>query len=896
MKLTDLNLSQLVKTALPRLLLLCALVGQVSHLSAKGSSGVVAYTPQTQTVEGNMPFSVSYPVTVTAPSNFPAATSSVIGFTVTPSTFAVGDAATAASYVSFSPSTLTFTAPGQVLTTTVTITFPVLTLTGGLTSAAFAYDIFTTGWPLTLGVDYFDNGTHVNAVASVAGSVTPIPPTVVIGTPVDGSTISYTPAQFPATIPVTFTSTGTTTYPVLSVDANVDGTALVVSSTGLGTASVSSTSSLVVTGPGTHSVTANAFGPGGSASDTNVFTVTVNAPPPVASISLPNGPTYTVRAQGPAATVPVTFQGVSSYNGIRSFTVVLDNAPFAAYTTTAFGQLTVTGNASLSYSAAGTHTMTVTAFDDVGTSNTASTTFTVNYVAPTPTVAVSLDNGTTYTIPTGGTSIASIPFTIASTSNNGFNVDAVAASSGSTTLTIASNTPALGTAAAITSKGTLTNVTPGSYTITATATSAGVLVSNSATFTVNAAVQQPLPTVVINTPAVGSTYTLVAGGSPLSIPLTFTGTSNATNGVITALSAKVDTTTLSVTPTNLNQKVANGAATMTITTAGTHTISVGAVDAYGSASATRTFTVTVVQGRSICGRIFFDCNYNGVWDCTTDSRTCGTGWDDNRGSCTDRYWDTGSCNDYGDRSYSRYTESCSSYSNNYYQCSTGCADFGLGGVTVSLLNSSGVVIATQVSSASGDYCFTGIAPGCYTVSAVAPVGYGSTTQTTRAVTVANCNVSVRDIGFGLKHTDIANQCASGKPSTYWKTQFSKACNNDRSAEVSSTTCNNYTKTIGTSLCLDVFDGISIKSCSSTLSSTSTRSSDQLCRELLAAEVNYSNGAYINGNKTLTYCFIQWGENVMKNRSAYSDTYTKWAANWFTAYNCSQGGKVAGPTN
>ena len=90
--------------------------------------------------------------------------------------------------------------------------------------------------------------------------------------------------------------------------------------------------------------------------------------------------------------------------------------------------------------------------------------------------------------------------------------------------------------------------------------------------------------------------------SPLTIPLTFTGTSNMSNGVITQVTAKVNSTTLATTAT-LGTKVVNASANMVINAAGTYTITVTAKDAYGTATATRTFKVCVVYYKNICGRV-----------------------------------------------------------------------------------------------------------------------------------------------------------------------------------------------------------------------------------------------------------------------------------------------------
>jgi hypothetical protein len=91
---------------------------------------------------------------------------------------------------------------------------------------------------------------------------------------------------------------------------------------------------------------------------------------------------------------------------------------------------------------------------------------------------------------------------------------------------------------------------------------------------------------------------------------------------------------------------------MTVSSAGTYTIGVTAVDAFGTASATRTFSVVVVQPRNVYGSIFFDTDADGHFD---------------------------------------------------------NEDFDLSGIRVRLLNGAGQVIASDVTNCSGDYFFCGLA-------------------------------------------------------------------------------------------------------------------------------------------------------------------------------------------
>ncbi|MEY4413094.1 MAG: hypothetical protein RIQ53_387, partial [Pseudomonadota bacterium] len=57
---------------------------------------------------------------------------------------------------------------------------------------------------------------------------------------------------------------------------------------------------------------------------------------------------------------------------------------------------------------------------------------------------------------------------------------------------------------------------------------------------------------------------------------------------------------------------------------------------------------------------------------------------------------------------------------------------GAAGVTVQLLNAAGTVVATQLTNASGNYLFSDLAPGSYSVKFVAPSGYKFTTANSGA--------------------------------------------------------------------------------------------------------------------------------------------------------------------
>jgi protocatechuate 3,4-dioxygenase beta subunit len=74
-------------------------------------------------------------------------------------------------------------------------------------------------------------------------------------------------------------------------------------------------------------------------------------------------------------------------------------------------------------------------------------------------------------------------------------------------------------------------------------------------------------------------------------------------------------------------------------------------------------------------------------------------------------------------------------------------DPGLAGWTVELLNSSNTVVATAATNSSGDYSFTGVGPGSYTIQEVQQSGYIPTTPASIAVTATSGLVSTTN-NFG----------------------------------------------------------------------------------------------------------------------------------------------------
>ena len=419
------------------------------------------------------------------------------------------------------------------------------------------------------------------------------------------------------------------------------------------------------------------------------------------------------------------------------------------------------------------------------------------------------------------------------TSNNGSFVDRVHLSLDGAPVAMG-GTSGLGPATAPRT-GTLTGVTAGTHVLVATAISSGISVTTSTTFSV--ALTLLPPTVVIHAPAAGATFTRLAGGAALSIPLTFTGTTLPGNGAITPLKAPVDGTALPVAATTLGQRVATGAATMSVSSAHTHTHThtVTAIGVSGTASATRTFAVVVVQPRTVYGASFFDGD--------------------------------GRCD---------------------------AEDFDLSTVTVKRYTAANVLVGGDVTDSSGDYAFCKVAPGTYRVVATASAGLKASTVGERTVTVAGANVGVPRIGFGVDFAAMRAMEADGGTTGDWKHTLDKAIGGKTpGTPVSKAALERSTREIA-HFALKSLDPVTIKAAAAMMGDRGTNPAFLLAKHLIAAKYNFQNAVYIGGNQTLTMAFLWWGAEVLAHPGKYSIGDMMRAKDWFDAGHNSQGGPVNGP--
>lgn len=496
-----------MKLNLPRFALSCfAMLAGLASANAQVGPGTpeVTYNPGLTRVEGDQPLTRTVYVAITSPSNVPVGSSTSITpvFSMLSQPAGIPDAV-ALSYVSFNPSTLTFTGPGQTILARVDLAFP-----DGVPGGLYAYKFLTPGWP----VGTQDLGGFLNATIYPAPPP-PGPPTVEITSPVANAQFTYNPAVG-LQVPITFLANAPVVSPLRTVVGDVNGISItplqqVTNADG----SVTATGSVNITAPGTYTITARATNDEGTATDVSDFTVVLSVPPPTVAIASPvNGSTYTLPASGPLS-VPYSFSGHSFYGGMRTLTATLNGQP-VTFTPAGIGTLDATGTGNFSITTAGSYELVVTGTDDYG-SATARTTFTVTSAtnAPRPCIKInSPDNCAVYTR-VAGSGPTLIPFSYTGVAGTGFTISSLTGTLNGSPVT--ATVTGIGTQTA-TGTGTFSITTAGTYTLSATAKSGNSVASTSVTFRVKE-VQPPQVTCSVNWIAPTSGCTSYKGGASVGI-------------------------------------------------------------------------------------------------------------------------------------------------------------------------------------------------------------------------------------------------------------------------------------------------------------------------------------------------------------------------------------------
>lgn len=217
--------------------------------------------------------------------------------------------------------------------------------------------------------------------------------------------------------------------------------------------------------------------------------------------------------------------------------------------------------------------------------------------------------------------------------------------------------------------------------------------------------------------------------------------------------------------------------------------------------------------------------------------------------------------------------------------SFGNDETGIPGVTVTLSNGNQSWDVT--SDENGQYLFTNVQPGDYTITASILTGLVTTTTDPVTLNVTG-DVTNSNFGYFLDFDWMNVQTANGLSHGFWKTNIKKAIDGTtKGTQISKVTLVEYINKISTFL-LSPLNITTLQAAYTILSNTSSLSIDHLKLQLLASEFNYMNGAYIGGNKLFTKLFLFYGEYLVKYADTYSSSILEAAKDMYDHYNNSGG--------
>lgn len=440
-----------------------------TSLLARDVDPTVLYTPQLKLIEGDQPLNTSYVLSVLSPANLAAGVNVPVSLVVSANSSPAGVSnAAALSFVSLSTTSLVFTGPNQTKTVTVTVSVP-----EGTAAGDYVWNVATIGWA----AGTIDPRAAINAKVTIPQ--VPVAPAVSISGPLDGTVFNLLNSALPLSLPVSFTATAPAASPILSIDADINGTAIPLTTTGLGTGNVQATGIIPLSLAGVFTVRARATNNVATSSDTVDITVNIQAPAPTVAIAQPIASTFVYT--GTTLTVPFAFTATSPFGGVTSLAATLNGTPIPV-TAANLSSLVATGTGALAINAAGTYTLAVTGTSAHGTTSVIKT-FTVTSAQsiPAPTVAIAQPlNGAVF-IRVAGSAATSIPFAFTATSP-GSTISSVTGALNGNNVSVA--TTGLGFTTA-TGTGVFSISAPGTYTFVAGATSSGLSGSKSVSFTVN---------------------------------------------------------------------------------------------------------------------------------------------------------------------------------------------------------------------------------------------------------------------------------------------------------------------------------------------------------------------------------------------------------------------------
>ncbi|HEY9054488.1 MAG TPA: SdrD B-like domain-containing protein [Rectinemataceae bacterium] len=217
----------------------------------------------------------------------------------------------------------------------------------------------------------------------------------------------------------------------------------------------------------------------------------------------------------------------------------------------------------------------------------------------------------------------------------------------------------------------------------------------------------------------------------------------------------------------------------------------------------------------------------------------------------------------------------------------------LAGVTIRLKGTDRYEITKQ----DGSYRFDNLEGATsYTFTADYFEGFVFSVNFEREVNTLDNLPDKADFGFAVDYYWLNGKLAEGKPSDFWKYNLDKAIAGDQAnVDVDSFVLNGYLGELA-DFALAPLGLTSLSQASTILGNTATDIVSKLQKQLLAAEFNYLNGAYIGGNALATYFFVYDGENMFVNPAAFDDAQRDMQRQYYEAYNNSQGGPVVFSNN
>ncbi|HEX7630557.1 MAG TPA: hypothetical protein VF388_00375 [Lacunisphaera sp.] len=473
-------------------------------LTARDAAPTVLYQPSLKLIEGDQPLHASYVLSITSPANVVAGSAVTITPVVSVNAAPTGISnATALSFVSLSQSSLVFTGPAQTQNITVTVDVPL-----GTAAGSYAWAIATSGWA----AGTLDPFASINAKVTIPQIVAP--PSVTISAPTDGTVYNQLYSDLPLAVPMTFTATAPANSPIMSIDADVSGTAVTLTSTGLGTSTVQATGTISLSAAGIFTVQARATNNAGTSAATAEITLNIQAPAPTVTIVQPTASNFIYT--GIPLTIPFSFNAVSVYGGITALSATLNGTP-VSITPLGLNTLSATGSGSLAINAAGSYTLAVTGTTSSGTTS-ATKTFSVSagQTVPPPTVSIAQPlNGAVFTR-VAGSPATIIPFAFTATAGIGSTISAINGVLNGNNVIM--TTTGIGSPTA-NGTGNFSITAPGTYTFVASATAAGQGGSQSISFTVKET-PAPTPDCTINWLPPISLGKVQQGGSVLPIKFT----------------------------------------------------------------------------------------------------------------------------------------------------------------------------------------------------------------------------------------------------------------------------------------------------------------------------------------------------------------------------------------